>query len=397
MIDPYALDWLALALRWFHFMMGVAWIGASFYFVWLNNSIRPPSPAQEGVAGGLWAVHGGAFYEVRKLQGAPARLPEVLHWFKWEAYLTWLSGFALLVLSWWWQAGTRMVDPAVAALSPAQAVGVGAGTLVLGWLVYDGLCRSPLRRHGAALGLLLLLFSAGVAWGLSQVLSARAAWMHTGAMLGTWMAANVLFVIIPGQRAMVDALVAGAPPPVERGAAGALRSLHNNYLTLPVLFVMISSHFPSTWGHEHGWAVLVGLGLVGALYRHWVNVGERGRPQPLVLVASGLLLVALGFVTRPAPAPVAAPGQAAVPLTRVQQLVAVHCLGCHSATPLQPGFPVAPKGVVFDRPEDIERQAAAIHQQVVQTRVMPLGNLTGMTDEEREIVAAWVQGRGATP
>jgi len=395
---PYLADWLGLVLRWFHFMMGVAWIGASFYFVWLNNSIRPPEEgARAGVAGSLWAVHGGAFYEVAKHGGAPPRLPRKLHWFKWEAYLTWLSGFSLLVLLWWSRAGTTMVDPQVAALSPAQAVGVGAAFIFGGWLVYDGLCRSPLRHHGRALALLLLAFVTGSAWGLSQLLSARAAYLHVGAMLGTWMAANVLLVIIPGQRAMVQAMVEGHPPPVERGAAGALRSLHNNYFTLPVLFVMISSHFPQTWGHPMGWAVLVGLGLCGAAYRRWVNLEERGQPQHAILAAIVAGIVAIALLVRPAPPPAPADGQAAVSTTQVQQVLSARCLACHSSHPTQAGFATAPKGLLLETPDEIEAATDKIMQRAVQARDMPLANLTGMTDEERALVGRWAAARAAGP
>ncbi len=396
MLDPYLAEWLGLVLRWFHFMIGIAWIGASFYFVWLNNSIRAPGPGgREGLAGELWAVHGGAFYEIAKYAGAPATLPDKLHWFKWEAYLTWLTGMALLILLWWTQAGTKMVDPAVADISPMLAVGIGAACIFGGWLVYDGLCRTPLRQRSALLGLILLVLLGGTAWGLSQVFSPRAAYLHVGAMMGTWMAANVFFVIIPGQRAMVDAMIAGQPPPVERGQAGALRSLHNNYLTMPVLFVMISSHFPNTWGHPRGWAILVGLGLCGAAWRHWVNREEQGRPQHWVLGALVAGLVLIAVLSRPAPAPAAADGAEAVSFTKVQQLISIHCLACHAAEPIQPGFVVAPKGVAFDHPQDIRDNAATIYQQVVQAKIMPLGNMTGMTDEERALIGQWAVQEGA--
>lgn len=396
MLSPYVVDWLGLVLRWFHFMMGVAWIGASFYFVWLNNSVRPPREERPGVAGGLWAVHGGAFYEVTKYAGAPATLPETLHWFKWEAYLTWISGFLLLVLHWWLSASTTLVDPAVADLSPAEAVGVGAATIFGGWFVYDGLCRTPLKDRGGLLAAILGAFVVAVTWGLMQVLSARAAYLHVGAMLGTWMAANVLFVIIPGQRAMVDAMIAGTPPPVERGKAGALRSLHNNYLTLPVLFVMISGHFPQTWGHPFGWAVLAGLGLVGAAYRHWVNLDERGIHRPGILVAAGALLVAIAFGARPAPAEGPGDGER-VRMAEVQQIVAARCLSCHASEPINAGFAAPPKGLVLEDPRQIRAAGPKIHQQVVVARAMPLGNLTGMTDAERELLARWAVQEGFVP
>ena len=388
MIDAWSEEWLALVIRWFHFMMGVAWIGASFYFVWLNNAVRPPKDEAPGVAGEVWSVHGGAFYQVRKYGGAPAKLPETLHWFMWEAYLTWLSGFALLVLLWWARAGTTMVDPAGPALAPWQAVGIGAASIVLGWLAYDGLCRSPLKDHPRALGATLLAFVALTAYALDEGLSPRAAYLHVGAMLGTWMAANVAMVIIPGQRAMVAAMVAGTPPPLERGKAGALRSLHNNYLTLPVLFVMISGHFPNTWGHPWGWVILLVLGLLGAGYRHHVNLEERGQHVRWILPAVALGLIGLAVVTRPAPQATVS-GASAVSITRVQQIVGARCLSCHAERPLQPGVAVPPKGLVLETPAQIEAAKALIVQQVVVTKYMPLGNITQITDAERAEIAAW--------
>jgi uncharacterized membrane protein len=393
----YAADWFAMLVRWFHFMFGVAWIGASFYFVWLNNTVRPADPSDnkpDGVAGNLWAVHGGAFYEVTKYAGAPSRLPKVLHWFKWEAYLTWISGFILLILHFWLNASTTMVDPNVAAIGPWAAVGLGAATLGGGWLLYDGLCRSPLRNNRSVLAGLLFAIVVGAAFGLSQVLSARAAYIHVGAMLGTWMAANVFFVIIPGQKAIVDAMIAGTPPPLERGKAGALRSLHNNYFTLPVLFIMISGHFPQTWGNAHGWLVLAGLGVVGATYRHWTNLDEQGVHRPWLPVVALALFVVIAALARPTPPAAAKAGEARVKMAEVQKVVAARCLECHATEPLNAGFPTPPKGMVLDTPAQIMAAGPKIYQQVVVARFMPLGNLTKITDEERELIARWCAQEG---
>ena len=402
MLEPWITDWAGLLVRWFHFMMGVAWIGASFYFIWLNNTVRPPEADEsppDGVAGGLWAIHGGAFYQVQKYAGAPERLPKVLHWFKWEAYLTWISGFALLLLHFWLDAGNMMVDPNVMALSAGQAVGIGAATLVGGWLVYDGLCRTPLKDRGGLLAGILLAFVTAVAWGLTQVLSARAAYIHVGAMLGTWMSANVFFVIIPGQRAMVDAMVKGEPPPLDRGKAGSLRSLHNNYLTLPVLFAMISGHFAQTWGNPMGWAILVAIGLVGAGYRHWVNLDERGDHKPWIPVVALAGFLAIAWFARPAPRPAqagtsGAGAPARVTMTEVQQIVAARCLSCHATEPIQAGWAAPPKGLVLEEPRQIRAAGAKIHQQVVVAKIMPLGNLTGLTDAERATIARWTAQEG---
>lgn len=383
-------DWLGLGLRWFHFMIGVAWIGASFYFVWLNNTVRPPEEGEEaapGVAGGLWAIHGGAFYQVQKYGGAPARLPKTLHWFKWEAYLTWITGFSLLILHFWTTAASSMVDPAVADISALQAVAIGAGFLLGGWLVYDGLCRSPLKNHSGILAALLFLFVSGSSYSLFHLLSARAATIHLGAMLGTWMAANVFFVIIPGQRAVVDAMIAGQPPPLDRAKAGALRSLHNNYITLPVLFTMISGHFPQTWSHPFGWLLVLGIGLVGAGYRHWVNLDERGIHQPWIPALALAAFVGLAVYARPSPPPtVEGP---AVSMVEVQQVIAQRCLPCHASQPIQAGWSSPPKGLILEEPRQIVAAGPKIHQQVVAAPIMPLGNLTQMTPEERALIGRW--------
>lgn len=388
MLDGWLAEWIGLFVRWFHFTIGIAWIGASFYFVWLNNAVRPPeSGPREGVAGEVWSVHGGAFYNVTKYAGAPAKLPGHLHWFKWEAYLTWLSGFFLLVFLYWRNAGTWMVDASVADISPMTAVGVGATSIVGGWLVYDLLCRSPLQKHSNALaGILLVLMAAG-GWGLWQVLAPRAAFIHLGAVMGTCMAANVLFVIIPGQRAMVDAMVAGKPPPVERGKAGALRSLHNNYLTLGVLFAMISSHFPGTWGHDHGWVLFLLLTVSGAMLRHAINLSEQGRRVAWLTPAAVLIAVTAALVARPSQPPTPADGTV-VTTSQVQQIIGARCLSCHASEPFFQGITVPPKGVVFDTRDEIEAQADTIAQQVA-SGVMPLANMTEMTDEERAMVAQW--------
>jgi uncharacterized membrane protein len=393
MIDGHVLEWLGLLGRWFHLTLGIAWIGASFYFVWLNNAVRPPGPddAAPGVAGDLWAVHGGAFYRVQKYGGAPPKLPGHLHWFQWEAYLTWLSGFFLLVLHFWWTAGTTMVDPAVAVLEPWQAVSIGAVTLVGGWLFYDVACRSVLGKHPAALAALLAVFVAVADFGLFQLLSPRAAYLHVGAMLGTWMAANVWFVIIPGQRAMVDAMVAGTEPPVERGKAGALRSLHNNYFTLPVLFVMVSGHFPSTYGSALGWLVLLGVAGGGLAVRHALNVAEKGTPMPWLWPLAAASLVGAAVVARPARPAVADDGVARPTMTEVQVIVANRCLPCHAEQPLLMNLTAPPKGLVLSTPAQIEAAKDKIRAQVVDSAIMPLGNLTQMTDEERAVIGRWAR------
>lgn len=387
MLDPHLMDWSAMVLRWFHLVTGAAWIGASFYFVWLNNHVRPveSGDATPRLAGEVFAIHGGAFYRVSKFGGAPEQLPKTLHWFKWEAYLTWLTGALLLLVTYWYDARAMMVDNAVRALSPGAAVGIGVATMVLGYAVYDVLCR-VLSRHPMVLaGVGAALFTA-TSYALFHTLSARAATIHLGAMIGTIMAANVLFVIIPGQRAMVAAMVEGRAPPLERGEAGALRSFHNNYLTLPALFVMVSNHYPVVWGHPWAWALVVGICLLGGLIRHGFNLAGVGRPRPWTPSIVGAVgLVVLAVVTR---APPAEASGTVVNFTAVQQVIASRCLSCHATTPTQPGFVAPPKGLALEDRATIEGNRAKIGSQVA-TGVMPLGNLTAMTDEERALVVAW--------
>jgi len=385
----FVLDWIHLLARWFHLVTGAAWIGASFYFVWLNNNVRPIPDESGRLAGGLFAIHGGAFYEVKKYKGAPEKLPDTLHWFKWEAYLTWLSGVVLLLVVYWLNADVMMAK-ADGPLSPTLASLVGAGSLVVGWLVYDLLCRSPLVGHPRVLAAVGYVLIAAAAYGFSTVMNARAAYVHTGALIGTLMAWNVFFVIIPGQRAMVGAMLEGREPPVERGAAGALRSLHNNYFTLPVLFIMVSNHFPFTYGHAAGWAVVAALGLLGAFVKHWMNLHERGTKAPLVLPAVAVGLIALAFVSH-GPRPSSTDAHAgAPPFADVKRVIEQRCATCHAQTPTQPGILEAPKGYRLDVPSMWTQQAPQIHQQAVATETMPLGNLTGMTKEERALLGAWI-------
>ncbi len=295
-MTTWLVDWLHLLTRWLHLVVGAAWIGASFYFNWLNNHVRPVDDPSGRLAGGLWAVHGGAFYEVRKFKGAPETLPKTLHWFKYEAYFTWITGVTLLLLVYWMDAAAMMV-PADSALSPGATAGIGMASLVVGWLVYDGMCRSPLARMPVALASLGFVGMTAAAYGLSMVFTPRATYIHVGAMMGTMMALNVFFVIIPGQRAMVDAMSRGEEPDVSRGAAGSLRSLHNNYFTLPVLFIMVSNHFPFTYGHEAGWAVLAALCVIGAGVRHWFNLRGKGHLNAWILPVAAVAMMALAFVS----------------------------------------------------------------------------------------------------
>ena len=375
-------EWLNLALRWLHLTAGIAWIGSSFYFVWLDNHLR--KPAQGDASGELWSVHGGGFYHNQKYQVAPSAMPEQLHWFKWEAYFTWISGFSLLVLIYYVGAQSFLIDPAKAALSPAAAIAIALAAQVLGWLAYDLLCRSPVGSNNLALGLFwfaCLLFAAHL---LDSLFNARAAYLHVGAIIGTVMVANVFFIIIPNQRKVVADLVAGRTPDPALGAAAKQRSLHNNYMTLPVLFIMISHHYPMTYGADRPWLVLALLGLTGVAVRHVFNLRGRGLPfGRTIVLATGLAAASVAYVTweksgRAAPAPAAN-----LTYAEIAPILATHCAACHTVN--RP-----PRAVALDNWEHVRAASARIKAVAVDTQVMPLGNPTGMTEAERQALGAWI-------
>jgi uncharacterized membrane protein len=388
-MEAYAIDWAQLILRWVHLITGIAWIGASFYFVWLDNHLLAPKAredADKGIGGELWAVHGGGFYVVRKFKVAPEVLPEPLHWFKWEAYSTWLSGFALLVIMYYLHADTYLIDRGVANLVPWQAIAISLALLAAGWIFYDQLCRLLGLERELAIALAMVAFVAMIAWGLSLLFSGRGVYMQIGAMLGTIMVANVAHVIIPSQRRMVQAKERGVPPDPLDGLRGKQRSVHNNYFTLPVLFVMISSHYPMTYGHPQAWLVLIAILLLAAWVRHFFNLRHRGRTVWAIPIGAALCTLALAVAIAPAkPTAGAAPSFA-----QVQAIVAQRCAGCHADRPSQEGIAVAPKDVKLDTPERISANAQKIYEQAVATKAMPIGNLTGMTDAERGTLAAWI-------
>jgi len=393
---PYGLEWLNLIVRWLHIITGIAWIGASFYFVWLDNSIRPPAPgselAKKGVSGELWAVHGGGFYNPQKYLVAPAELPKELHWFKWEAYSTWLSGIALLTIAYYFNAQAMMVDKSVADLSSLQAIGVGVATLVIGWTVYDLLCRSPLGQRDGLFGVVIFVLIVGAAYVLTHLLSGRAAYIHVGAMIGTIMVGNVLMLIIPGQRKMVEAMQAGGLPDPIHGQKAKQRSVHNNYFTLPVLFIMISNHYAMTYRNDHAWLVLAFIMAAGVFIRHFFNLRHKGRVEwryPAIGVA--LLLAVAVAIAPPLPAAKSASADPAADFARVQAIISQRCAACHAAHPTQPGFATAPAGITFDSAEQIHQNAEKIYKQAVQLKAMPIGNLTNMTDAERAQIAAWFE------
>ena len=396
---PYVLEWCNLVVRWLHVITGIAWIGASFYFVWLDNSIRPPAPgsplARKGVSGELWAVHGGGFYNPQKYLVAPAELPKELHWFKWEAYATWMSGFALLTIAYYFNAQAMMIDKSVLDISSFQAIAIGIGSLVIGWTVYDLLCRSRLGQHDLLFGLVMFALLVAAAWVLTATLSGRAAYLHVGAMIGTMMVGNVLMLIIPGQRKMVEAMTAGRVPDAIHGKKAKQRSVHNNYFTLPVLFIMISNHYAMTYRHQHAWLVLAVIMAAGVLIRHFFNLRHRGRTEwryPIVGVA--LLLAVAVALAPPPPRPQTQAAQAQDPVAQfasVQAIVTQRCVSCHAAQPTQAGFAAAPLGVMLDSSEHLRQHAQRIYTQVVQLKAMPIGNMTNITEAERGVIAAWFE------
>ena len=390
-MEAYLAEWLNMLVRWLHLITGIAWIGSSFYFVWLDNHLLAPRQASEsgnGVAGEVWSVHGGGFYHAQKYRVAPPVIPETLHWFKWEAYWTWISGMFLLALVYWYGAQVYLIDPSIAVLSSVQAVGIAAGSIVAGWLVYDLLCRTKLGNNEKVLGGVLFLFVAVLAWGLCQVFGGRGAYIHFGAVLGTIMVANVFFVIIPGQRRMVEAAKRGDTPDPGDGVRAKQRSVHNTYFTLPVLFVMTSNHFAMTYSHEYNWAILIAISLAGALIRLYFVARHTGKASLVPLLIAALLLA--GVAASIAPRASAESG-GSVTFDEVRAVVQARCTTCHAEMPTHPAFPAAPGGVILDTDAQIVAEALRIHQQTVVTRVMPIGNLTGISEEERDTIDRWYQ------
>lgn len=390
-MEAYLIDWLNLLARWVHVVTGIAWIGSSLYFIWLDNSLespRDPADDEKGVGGEVWSVHGGGFYHAQKYKVAPQQLPDTLHWFKWEAYWTWMSGIFLLGLIYFLGAEVYLVDRSVADLTSLQAIGISIAFIVGGWFVYDLLCKTPLANDDRLFAVLLLLLTALLAWALCNLFSGRAAYILFGVVLGTTMVGNVFFVIIPGQKRMVAAAEAGESPDPLDGQRAKLRSVHNTYFTLPVLFVMTSNHFAMTYGHEYNWLVLVAISVAGALIRIWFVGRHNGKPSPWIAIAAVFILAATAFAIAPR---TQATGGGTVSFVDVQMVIKERCTSCHSESPTHPSFPAAPGGVMLDTVDEIVSEADRIHQQSVVTRVMPIGNLTAMTDEERQIIDQWYQ------
>jgi uncharacterized membrane protein len=387
-VDPYVTDWLDLLTRWLHVIAGIVWIGSSFYFIALDNHLRPPRDDREreaGIGGETWEIHGGGFYNIKKYLVAPRVLPETLHWFKWEAYTTWLSGFALMVVLYYLNADTYLIDRSVADLSTGEAVAISIGLLAAAWIVYDVLCRLLASRPFVLAAVLLVLITLA-AWGIGHLFSGRAMYLQIGAMLGTMMVGNVFFVIIPAHWELVRAKQAAREPDPAANARGKLRSVHNNYLTLPVVFTMLSNHFPFTYGHSYSWLILVVLLLIGAWVRHFFNLRHLGRTVWAIPVTAAIAIAVLAILIRPQNE--SAAETPTVAFAQVTRIVEERCAACHSQHPTK--VDTAPRGIKLDTPEEIKAQASAIEQQAVQTQAMPLGNVTGMTKAERDLLGRWI-------
>ncbi|MAM00160.1 urate hydroxylase PuuD [Hydrocarboniclastica marina] len=396
----YLHEWLALLVRWFHLIAGVAWIGASFYFIWLDNHLREPPTwkKQKGIKGDLWAIHGGGFYEVAKYHLGPEKMPGELHWFKWEAYSTFLSGMALLFVVYYLGSPGYLLDAGKADISMATAAAIGLGVIAFALALYEGLIRSPLAQNGKAFGLVLYAILVFAAWALFQLFSGRGAFIHVGAIIGTIMVANVFLGIIPSQRALVDSVTQGGEPDpkVARLAALAkLRSTHNNYLTLPVLFIMISNHYPMLYSHPWGWAILAAIGFITAFARHFFNLRHRGVNRPSILVVSACLAAALIWFVAPDTGAGASTANAVTRIsdTTVTQILEKHCTSCHSSQPSHPAFQAAPAGIVLDELSMLDSHGAQVRQAAVVTHYMPLGNTTSMSEEERQQLGQWLISR----
>lgn len=392
-MDAALAEGIELALRWLHVIAAIAWIGSSFYFVHLDASLEKRPGLPVGVAGEAWQVHGGGFYRMQKYVIAPPELPEKLTWFKWEAYTTWLSGFLLLLALYYAKPELYLIDPAVWRLEPWRAAVVGLSSILLGYLVYEILCRSPLGRDDRALAMVGSLLVVVFAFAMGRIFSGRGAAIQVGALLGTCMVASVAHVIIPNQRKAVRALLDGRTPDPELGRRAKQRSLHNNYLTLPVVFTMIAGHYPLVFDTRWNWLILALVLVIGFAVRHFFNERHRGRPSPwwswAVVAAAGIAAL---WLARPAAEPAGAADVAPPPtFAEIEAIVVSRCAMCHAARPVWPGLAAAPKGVRLDRPEEIRRWAPRIAAQAVHSRAMPPGNLSGLEAEERARLARWLE------
>jgi uncharacterized membrane protein len=391
-VESVLTEWLSLLIRWLHVVAGIGWIGSSFYFIHLDLSLKPRSGLPQGVQGDAWQVHGGGFYHMVKYLVAPARIPDELTWFKWDAYTTWLSGFALLVIVYYLGAELYLIDKSVLDLTAPTAAAVAFGSLVATWLIYEALCRTPLGRHEVALALVGYVFLVALTYGFTHVFSGRGALNQIGALIGTIMVANVFFIIIPGQNKTVAALIAGKEPDPAWGQEGKQRSVHNNYLTLPVVFLMISNHYPLIFATRFNWLIIGIVLAVGPVIRHFFNCRHEGKGSPWWtwgVAAAGM--VAVAWLSGAGPRQASTIARATnVNVAAAHNVIASRCSMCHMDAPVWPGVHSAPNNVLLDGPESIQRHARLIEINAVRSHAMPPGNLTQITDQERQILAAWI-------
>jgi len=386
--EGHLMEWLNIVIRLMHITFGIAWIGASFYFVFLENALNRTRDVRDELAGNLWAVHGGGFYYLEKYKVAPKEIPKHLHWFKYEAYFTWLSGFCLLFVVYYFNASALLIDKNILDITPLQGIAIGVGSFVVAWIIYGFLCKTALVKRGIWFTLVGFVIAVGFAYFYSHVFSARAAYIHFGAMLGSIMVANVFFVIIPSQKAMVKAAKEGKPLDPSLGKHAGLRSLHNNYFTLPVLFVMISNHFPSTFGYEYPWLILAIITLGTAGVKHYLNLKEKGQLSVWVMPFSVVVLLAGAFISAPEK-----PGACSTTISfpEVNAIIQKRCVSCHSSKPTDDVYTAAPNGVMYDTPEDIVKKKDLIMQRVVVTKTMPQNNKTNITEKERDMIRCWIE------
>ncbi len=379
-------------LRWLHVIAGIAWIGSSFYFIHLDLSLRPRPGLPAGVKGDEWQVHGGGFYHMMKYMVAPAKMPDSLTWFKWEAYTTWLSGFALLVLVYYLGADLFLIDRAVLDLTVAQAATFAFVSLVIAWLIYEGLCRSPLGKHEVALALVGYVFLVGLTYAFTHVFSGRGAFNQIGAVIGTIMVANVFVIIIPYQKKTVAAMIAGKEPDPRWGQLGKQRSVHNNYLTLPVIFLMLSNHYPLFFATRFNWLIVAIVLLIGPVIRHFFNSRHEGKGSPWwtwAVAAAGM--IAIAYLSAAGPRTTTTGALPPTPkFADVSNIVMSRCSMCHATEPVWDGIAAAPKGVLLDTDEQIRLHAPLIEIVAVRSNFMPPGNITEMTGEERLVLASWL-------
>ena len=398
-----AWDWANFAVRWLHVITAIAWIGESFYFIALDLGLRRPPSLPQGVSGEAWQVHGGGFYHLQKYNVAPAAMPQELHWFKWESYWTWISGLALLCILYYADPELYLIDRHVLDLPAWGAIAIGIGVLVAGWLVYDGLCRSPLARDETRLAIAVFVFLVALAYGLTFVFSGRGVFIHVGAVIGTMMTGSVAMVIIPNQRKVVAALKAGETPDPRLGREAKTRSTHNNYLTLPVLFLMLSNHYPLAFSSRWNFVIIGLVIVIGVAIRHFFNIMHAHGPKLWwtwgVAAASFLVAAWLSTIpdTRRDLATTAVPVKLAAAIARpsfaeVRDIVIGRCSLCHSQEPVREGLAVAPKGVRLDTDEEIAAHARDIYLQAGLGRAMPPGNITEITADERAKLATWALG-----